>query len=365
MDRRNFVKRAAVALGTGTLVPPALSLGGIAACTEAEDQKLGIALVGLGYYSTNKLAPALQETQHCYLAGIVTGTPDKAVKWSEQYQIPKSHIYNYENFDSISDNDDVDIVYVVLPNAMHAEYSIRAAKAGKHVICEKPMAVSVAECEAMIQACENAGVKLQIGYRLQYEPHNKELMRLGQQEVLGPVKVIETSNAFYGVGGNNWRFSKALSGGGPLMDMGVYCIQGARYTLGEEPVAITAQTYKTFPDFFKDIEETLFWQMEFPSGAVANCMTSYAARAGRIHVSATEGSFGLEPAYGYGPLAGYIKSESMNIAHTNHQAVQMDAFATNIINDTPVIASGNEGLKDLRIIETIYEAMKNGKRLRL
>ncbi|HVK47841.1 MAG TPA: Gfo/Idh/MocA family oxidoreductase, partial [Pseudobacter sp.] len=118
----------------------------------AAQKKLGIALVGLGGYSSGQLAPALQETEHCYLAGIVTGTPQKAIDWKSKYNIPDANIYNYENFDEISKNKDIDIVYVVLPNALHAEYVVRAAKAGKHVICEKPMAVTVEDCDRMIAA---------------------------------------------------------------------------------------------------------------------------------------------------------------------------------------------------------------------
>ena len=121
------------------------------------NKKLGVALVGLGTYAAGQLAPALQQTVHCYLAGIVTGTPSKAAAWKEKYNIPDKNIYSYDNFDTIKDNPDIDIVYVVLPNSMHAAYTIRAAQAGKHVICEKPMALTVADCDAMIAACKKAG----------------------------------------------------------------------------------------------------------------------------------------------------------------------------------------------------------------
>ena len=366
-NRREFLKQssalglAALTSGTGLL-----SLGQLQACAPEPEKKLGIALVGLGNYSTNKLAPAFQETEHCYLAGIVTGTPEKARKWSEQYKIPAQNIYNYENYDSIKDNPDIDIVYIVLPNGMHAEYAIRGAEAGKHVICEKPMANTVAEAEAMIAACEKAGKLLQIGYRLQYDPYNMEIMRLAQKKVLGPVTVIQTGNASYGLKWSNRRFNdKALSGGGPLMDMGVYCIQGARYTLGEEPIAVTAQQFNTHPEHFVDIEETLFWQMEFPSGAIANCSTSYLARADYIQVSTAEGKFGLEPAYGYNAPQGYINDEAMDFQHQTQQAVQMDAFAKNIKEGTPVVADGNEGLLDMKVIEAVYKAAETGEKVRV
>src|SRR5690606_23331209 len=122
---------------------------------------------------------------HCYLAGIVTGTPAKEKQWASRYNIPEKNIYNYENFDSIALNPDIDIVYVVLPIFMHKEFTIRAAQAGKHVICEKPMAMNVRECEEMIAACTKANRLLSIGYRLHFEPYNMEMMRLGQQKVFG------------------------------------------------------------------------------------------------------------------------------------------------------------------------------------
>ncbi len=362
-SRRGFLKKAGCGLGAVALSTSSFAFSTLVACANKTERKLGVALVGLGSYSTHQLAPALQETKHCRLAGIVTGTPAKAEKWSRQYDITKAHIYNYDNFDRIADDPDIDIIYVVLPNAMHAEFTIRAAKAGKHVICEKPMAISVKECEEMIAACKKAGRLLQIGYRLQYEPHNRELMRLGQKKVLGEVKTIETSNAFYGVGMKNWRLEKALSGGGPLMDMGIYCIQGSRYTLGKEPVSVTAQQFKTRPEVFKEVEETLFWQMEFPGGAAATCMTSYAARSSRLTVYAEKGNFELDPAFNYGPLAGHVKGTPMGFPTTNQQAVQMDAFAENILKHTPCLVPGEEGLRDLKVIEAIYKAMENGEKV--
>lgn len=196
-----------------------------------QDQKMGIALVGLGQYSSNQLAPALQEAEHCYLAGIVTGTPAKADAWKAKYEIPEKNIYNYENFDQIADNEDIDIVYVVLPISMHAEYTIRAAKAKKHVICEKPMAMNAVEAQKMVDACRENGVQLAIGYRLHFEPFNKRVMELGQQQVYGKVKSIQVDNSSDMTDGNPdvWRLRKDLAGGGPLMDLGIYCVQGACY----------------------------------------------------------------------------------------------------------------------------------------
>lgn len=359
--RRQFLKRSS-RIGVSAIAL-SLSLGELYACASEQDRKLGVALVGLGNYSTNKLAPALQETGYCRLAGIVTGTPAKAERWAREYNIPEKNIYNYDTYDQIRDNEDIDIVYVVLPNGMHAEYTIRGAEAGKHVICEKPMANTVEECRQMIGACEKAGVKLQIGYRCQYDPHHQEIMRLGQQEVLGKVMLIQSGNGFYyGGGSDNWRFhDPALAGGGALMDMGVYCIQGARYSMGKEPTAVTAQFFNPRPEILHpELDDTMTWQMEFDNGAIANCSTSYGARSDYLKVSAQEGNFELHPCYQYNKPEGEVRGEAISFPAQNQQALQMDAFARNIMDNTPVIADGYEGLRDMMVVEAIYRSTAAG-----
>ncbi len=229
--------------------------------------KLGVALVGLGGYASGQLAPALQQTEHCYLAGIVTGTATKAETWKKQYNIPDKNIYSYQNFDSIKNNPDIDIVYVVLPNSMHAEYSIRAAEAGKHVICEKPMAISVQECDQMIAACKNAGKLLSIGYRLHFDPYHLEMSKRIKDNSYGTLNNLTAGFGFNAQKGS-WRLDKKMAGGGPLMDLGIYCLQAACYTTGLEPIAVTAQASPiSDKEKFVDIEETLTWQMEMPGYA--------------------------------------------------------------------------------------------------
>jgi len=257
-----------------------------------QDRKLGIALVGLGSYATNQLAPGLQQTQYCRLAGIVTGTPGKAEQWMQKYNIPKQNVYDYKTFDRIADNKDIDVVYVVLPNSMHAEYVIRAAQAGKHVICEKPLAIMPKECQDMIDACNKANRQLAVGYRLHYEPFTKEVMRLGQEKVFGNIKFMESSDGFRIGDPNQWRMKKSMAGGGPLMDVGIYAVQGSRYVTGLEPISVTAQfSPKTEPQKFKEVEETLFWQFQFPGGIVCNSTTSYVAGVERLYASCEKGWF--------------------------------------------------------------------------
>ncbi len=325
-------------------------------------KKLGIALVGLGGYATGQLAPALQKTEHCYLAGIVTGTPAKAMAWKEKYGIPEKNIYNYENYDSIRDNPDIDIIYVVLPNSMHAEYSIRAAKAGKHVICEKPMAISVEECDQMIKACKNAEKMLSIGYRLHFDPYNLEMKKLGTEKVYGEIKKISSGFAFVASKGQ-WRLDKKLSGGGPLMDLGIYCLQAICYTTGMEPVAVTAQAPPVSDKTkFIDVEETLSWQMEMPNGLIAECRTSYSESMNYLSAEAEKGSFGLRPAFNYSGLRGNRAGEEISYPPLSQQAGQMDAFALAVKNNQPSIVPGEMGRRDVQIITAIYEAMRTGGR---
>jgi len=324
--------------------------------------KLGIALVGLGTYSEGQLVPALQETTHCYLAGIVSGNREKLSQWQQKYHLSDECCYTYENFDDIRDNPNIDIVYVVLPNSMHAEYVVRAAKAGKHVICEKPMAITVEDCDRMIAACKEAGKMLSIGYRLHFDPHHQEVMRLGQQKVFGKINLVEANHSLGEVKG--WRIDKALSGGGPLMDVGIYCVQAVRYITGMEPIAVTAQEgFKHDHEKFATVEESIAWQMEMPDGSVAKCASSYSEKQSWVRVEAENGLFELNPAYPYQGVKGKTSQGEMSLPQVNQQALQMDDFALCIKEGRPTSVSGEEGRQDVKILQAIYRAMETGERV--
>ena len=332
--------------------------------TQKQKGKLGIALVGLGNYATNQLAPALQQTEHCYVAGIVTGTPSKIDTWKSKYSIPDANVYNYQTFDSIKDNPDIDIVYVVLPNSMHAEYVIRAAKAGKHVISEKPMAMNVKECDDMIAACKKAGKMLSVGYRLHFEPFNLEMARLGTKKVYGNVKKMSAGFGFVAGDPNQWRLKKPLSGGGPLVDLGIYCIQGFCYTTGLDPISVTAQEGpKTDPQKFNGIEQSLTWQMEMPGGIICEGKTSYNDNFNFLRAEAEKGIFELTSAFNYNGQRGNTPEGAMNFPQVNQQAKQMDDFALALKNNRPTPVPGEMGKRDVRIIAAIYEAMNTGKKV--
>ena len=253
---------------------------------------------------------------------------------------------------------------MVLPNALHAEFVIRAARAGKHVICEKPMAVTVEGCDKMIAACKKAGVMLSIGYRLHFEPHNKELMRLGQQKRFGEIKSLEAEHGMSDTEG--WRIEKALAGGGALMDVGIYCVQACRYVTGLEPIAVTAKELpKTKPGKFVTVEEALTWEMEFEDGPVAQCRASYSEKQNKLRLEGENGWAELSPAYSYNDIKGKSSKGKIEYEEVNQQARQMDDFALAIKEGRPSPVPGEMGRQDVKILQAIYQAMKSGEKVQI
>jgi predicted dehydrogenase len=375
-ERRRFVKEllsvgaAAWAASLGG-ERQAAAQSGPAAGGKQPGKQLGYALVGLGSLSGNQIAPALAaKTKHCKLTGLVSGHPEKAKEWAKKYGVPEKNIYDYQNFDQIKNNPDIDVVYVVLPNAMHAEFTIRAAKAGKHVLCEKPMAISVKECDAMIAACRQAGRKLAIAYRLHFEPNNLELVRLAREKTLGSVKVIEAGAGFPIGDPKQWRLDKALAGGGSLMDIGIYALQAARYISGEEPVSVSAVSTTTDPVKFKPgVDESVLFTLKFPSGVVASCASSYATGLNRFRAGAERGWFEVQPALNYTGIKGRMMEQGnlkdFDLPVVDHFAAEMDDFADCILNGKETRVPGEEGRRDLRIMTAIYEAAASGRSVSL
>ncbi|PTY04215.1 glucose-fructose oxidoreductase [Opitutaceae bacterium EW11] len=336
-----------------------------AAAPAPANKKLGVALVGLGNYSQSMLGPSLRETRWCELRGIVSGSPEKRSTWARDFSLPAANVYDYEHFDQIADNPDIDIVYIVLPNFLHAEYTIRAARAGKHVICEKPMAMNPEECRQMIAACRGANRQLSIGYRLRFDPFHLEAMRIGQEKVFGPIKLIEASLGFNYPNPQSWRFKIKEGGGGAIMDLGVYCVEAARYLTGENPVRVTAQAYTFEKDRFIEIPESYHFQMEFPNGAISTHTVSYSSYVDRLYAASSQGRgwIELEPAFQGGAQApiGRTHEGSLNIARVNQTTVQMDDFARCIIEGRSTRVSGEEGLADMTVIAAIKDAVLTGR----
>jgi predicted dehydrogenase len=357
-SRREFLRDTSLGLAGVATSGGILGIGVTSAQAQESGKKLGFALVGLGSLSTNQIAPALQKTRLCRLAGIVTGTPAKAKTWAEKYSIPENNIYNYQTYDKIAENPDIDVIYVVLPNSMHPEYTIRAAQARKHVLCEKPMANSAKECEQMIAACKTANRKLAIGYRCQFEPHHRECIRMAREKIFGDIKVIEAGFGFRIGDPNQWRLKKAMAGGGALMDVGIYALQACRYLTHEEPNYVSATETKTDPVKFKEVDESIGWTMKFPSGIIANCSTNYIVNGiNRYWIGAEKGWFGLDPAYSYSGITGRSSKAEISFPQIDQFAAEMDDFADCILNNRPSRVPGEEGLRDLRVVEAVYQSI--------
>ncbi|HEV7333072.1 MAG TPA: Gfo/Idh/MocA family oxidoreductase [Flavisolibacter sp.] len=362
-SRRKAVKLLA-ATGATLLFSPNVLLS---ACQRKKD-KLGVALVGLGYYSTDLLAPALQQTKHCYLAGIVTGTPAKAEAWKAKYNIPDKSIYTYSTFDQIANNPDIDVVYVVLPPSMHYAFVVRAANAGKHVWCEKPMAITEKECREMIDACRNNKRTLAIGYRLQHEPNTQAYRKMVTEKQLGNVLQLSCGAGYRESRTNHWKQRKEM-GGGALYDMGVYSIQGARLGTGMEPVSVlSAKTSTTRPEIYQNgLDETTVATLQFPGNIIADIKTSFGENINYLNIVCQKGEIRMQP---YQSYAGVRGSSPLGEIHYPYnvpwqQAKQMDDDALAIMQNKPLLVPGEEGLRDIRIVEAIYKSASSGQSVKL
>lgn len=328
--------------------------------------KLGIALAGLGYYATEQLAPALLQTEHCYLAAVISGDRLKGNIFKEKYGLTDQQIYTYNDFDLIKADPGIDIVYIVLPHDLHAEYTIRALEAGKHVICEKPMASSVIEAAQMIAAAERTGKTISIGYRLHFDPYHLELIRMVREKQFAKLTGIDCAFSFVPPKAV-WRLSKKQSGGGPLVDVGIYCIQAVCYLTGAAPVAVTAQSMPlSDEEKFNGIEETLNFQLEMPDGLIATCRSSFSETTSHLKITAENGWVELDPAFNYEGLI-MKRSDGKNTVFPAcpQQARQMDAIALSIQKGQPSPVPAEMGWRDMQIIRAVYEAMETGKRIEI
>lgn len=369
-SRRTFLQKAglsALAMNLSTLSPIS-AMPEFLTSIPQEDKVLRVAIMGLGSYGT-RVAEAIQGCKRTKLVGVISGTPSKVEAWKVKYNIPAKNCYNYENFDAIKDNPDIDAVYVITPNALHKDQVIRVAKAGKHAISEKPMAVNAADGQAMVDACKAAGVKLLIGYRMHFEPNTLEVIRMRKAGELGEIRFFQGLSGFTIGDPTQWRLNPVLSGGGAMMDIGIYSINGARYMVGEEPIWVTAQETKTNPDKFKNgIDETITFQLGFPSGATSSCLSTYNMNnLDRFYLNGSKGWAEMQPSTGYGPIKGRTNKGPLDKPHMTHQTIQMDEMAAIIFDgkkpEVPV--DGEEGVKDMKIIDAIFKAVKTGEKVML
>ncbi len=370
LTRRNFIKHT----GASSLLAGAMTATTSFAqrVPDPPGKKLGWAIVGLGSLAINQILPGFAKSEKSKVTALVSGNRDKAEKLAARYGVNPKNIYNYQTYDQLKNNPDVDIIYIVLPNSMHAEYTIRGAQAGKHILTEKPMASTPKDCEEMIAACKKAGKKLMVAYRCRYEPFNQNLIKIAQdKELLGPIRTVVSDHGFNIGDPKQWRLNKALAGGGSLMDIGLYALQATRYCTGEEPLEISAMEYTDRNDVrFKEVEDQINFQLRFPSGALGQCTSSYGyAGQNRIRVIGTKGWVELEPATGYTGARLRMKIgpnlSERDIRPVDHFAAEMDHMSECVMDNKEPLTPGEEGLRDLKYMMAIYEAARTGKTVKL
>ncbi|HVY08120.1 MAG TPA: Gfo/Idh/MocA family oxidoreductase [Burkholderiales bacterium] len=337
---------------------------------EPPPKRVGYAVVGLGRLAIGEVLPAIAKSKRSRVVALVSGDADKAGKVARQYAVRPDSIYDYGNYGQLADNPEVDAVYIALPNGMHAEFTIRAARAGKHVLCEKPMAISVRQCETMIAACEAAKKKLMIAYRSQYEPMDRAIVKMIRDKKLGELREFVSVNSQNVGDPGQWRLKHELSGGGPLADLGIYSINAARFLSGEEPFEVTGSAYRRTSDpRFQEVEESAHFILRFPSGLTATCATSFAThRSQFFRVHGSEAWAEMNPAFSYHGLEmriGRVENgeeilQVPRIDPVDQFVAEIDHMSWCIRNDVKPHTPGEEGLQDMRIIEAIYESARSG-----
>lgn len=369
MNRRDFSRLSALAAaGMGA---PSMGLAQALLQPQGASDSgapVGYALVGLGTICDIFGRGCLKlQDKNIKVTALVTGHGDtKGKEWAARYGVPESSIYSYETFDRIRDNKAVNAIYIGLPNSMHCEYTVRGAQAGKHVLCEKPMAISSAECRQMIDACRKAKVKLMIAYRCHYDPTHLEAERIIQSGAIGPVQAFEGGFGFNANPPNQWRLNRKLAGGGPIMDVGIYPLNAMRYFSREDPTDFTAvvSTRDHTSHRFDGMEQTMEFTMKFPSGVLASIGTTYGEdMPGFLRIHGTKGTLELAPAFDYTGI--HLKSLGHSVAadatspdeETFHFQLEATHFADCIRTGATPKTPGEEGLKDLLAIESVYRAV--------
>lgn len=357
MKRRKFIQYSSI-ISAASIYP---YCKGSAQKTKS-NKKMGIALLGLGSYSTYQLAPALQLTEHCELRGIVTGSPEKIPVWQEKYGIKDENVYNYDTFQNIADNDDIDAVYVVTPTATHENFAKAVAATGKHVWLEKPMAMTAKQCQNIIDSCNKNNVKLCIGYRMLHEPNTQTLISYAKSKPYGQMITVDSQAGYRGGGGSDWRYEKDM-GGGALYDMGVYTVNGIRYATGMIPVEVLyAKQSQDRPEIMGDIDETTEYRLRFKNGLEAYGKTSVGENTNHLRVTCENGWYELSPMQSYNGVVGKTSDGVLLDTYIeNQQAKQMDDNAIAIMNNQYFKAPGEEGMIDIAIIEAIIKSATTGK----
>ncbi|MGI4861093.1 MAG: Gfo/Idh/MocA family protein [Janthinobacterium lividum] len=339
------------------------------------DTRIGFAIVGLGRLSLDQILPALGQCKYAKVSALVSGDPDKARRVASQYDVKPDSIYSYERYDELANNPDVQVIYIVLPNSMHADFTVRGARAGKHILCEKPMATSVADCERMIEACRRADRKLMIAYRSQYEPLDRAVVKMVREKKLGDLCEFIAGNSQNTGDPTQWRLNLKLAGGGAMPDIGTYCLNAARFLSGEEPNEVLATITQDRSDpRFREVESAVHFILRFPSGLSATCVSSYASHESRFYrLQGSKGWVEANPAFGYEGLrlrhGTRMDEQNVTIEPTlpalNQFAREIDHMALCVARNQTPHTPGEEGLQDQKITEAIYQSARTGRAVKL
>jgi len=329
-----------------------------------KSRRIRYAVVGLGHIAQAAVLPAFKHAaSNSELVALVSGEPRKLKKLGQRYRVRK--LCGYDEVDELFQSGEIDAIYIALPNDQHREYAVRAARAGLHVLCEKPMAVRARDCEAMIREANKARIKLMIAYRLHFERANLEVMKIARSGRLGELRFFSSDFSMQ-VRDDNIRLKKA-KGGGPLYDIGVYCINAARYTLGEEPTAVWATATRSHDRRFREVEESLIGVLRFKDERLASFTCSFgAADRSTYTVTGTRGSVTLDPAFEYAQgLVANIRigerTERRRFAKSDQFAPELLYFSDCILKDRDPEPSGLEGMRDVAIIEAMQRSSRTGR----
>lgn len=329
-------------------------------------RRIRYAIVGLGHLSQFAILPAFPQCRHSALGALVTGEVEKAAKLSQLYDVP---VYSYDDYEKALEEQEIDAAFIVLPNHMHREFTERAAKAAVHVLCEKPMAATVNDAKAMIRACEKAEVKLMIAYRLHFAEAAMRAVEAVQSGKIGEPRFFNSLFAMQ-VQHGNIRTKREL-GGGPLLDIGIYCINAARYLFGAQPVEVSAMAASSQDPRFAEIDEMVSAVLRFPDNRLATFSCSFGADdISEFHIMGTEGMLHSQSAYDYSSALRWSlrrkgKNKDRVFDKGDQFAAEMDYFSECILEDRDPEPSGEEGLTDLEIIEAIEKARRQGKAIKL
>jgi predicted dehydrogenase len=331
----------------------------------ARPKRVGYAVIGLGHIAERAVLPAFRHAQKSRLVAVVSGDARKAQRLARKFRALES--FTYDSLEEGLRNPDIEAVYIATNNSTHLEFTRRAAAAGKHVLCEKPLANTSEECRQMIEACRGANVRLMTAYRKYFEPSSVALKKLIAGKKLGRIKLIHSAFTFNLPAQQVWHLSRELAGGGSLWDVGIYCVNAVRWLTGLEPVEASAYSWSADPERFKEVDESIAFQLKFPGALYVQASSSFAAaKASFIQVHGEKGWAALDPAFPYNEekrLFGQIGERWFGKVYGPSEEfhLELDHLAACVRANREPEPDGVAGMRDVAVMEAIYDAAKAGR----